>query len=256
MDGAFLRTGPNSSGPGYGKTSYLEYSLPQSFVDNLNAGGGYTIEVLTHFIGNSAGPGSLFALGGKNISTNLHLKADGSVLTHRNVGISSFGALSAAKTNTVATVFDGTKTFSQYRNAILVKSVDNATAGAATKQAATRLVGTFSAGSDWGSSVDAYAIRIYERALTPREIAMNARTDDERYFGSNVTYVVDVKSAYANPTRLRVLASTVWRRAPGSRLIRTAVRSAKATVRRCRGGRGVPTEARRSPAPGRRRTFR
>ena len=217
MDGAFLRTGPNSSGPGYGKTSYLEYSLPQSFVDNLNAGGGYTIEVLTHFIGNSAGPGALFALGGRNTTSYLHLSANADRLTHRGVTAGAnantfFGSLSSAKTNTVTAIYDGKVSFSQYRNAQLVKTLVCNEAPLRTVQADSALVGTFSAGSDWGSSVDAYAIRIYDRPLTEKEVAKNNRVDDERYFGSNVTWVVQVSGDYGNPTPAKGVSRVV----PGS----------------------------------------
>lgn len=212
LDGSFLRTGPASGSVGYGTTTYLEYTLPQSFVDVLNAGGACTIEFLCRFIANSAGPGALFALGGKSTMTYFHLGANGKTLNYFGYAV-ELGALSSTKTNTVTTVFDGGRTFSRYLDGELAVSLLADRVQHRARNATSATVGAFTAGAgQWGSSVDVYAIRVYERALTAKEIMKNARTDDERFFGSNETWVVETKGAFGDP----VPATGLSRVAPGT----------------------------------------
>ena len=211
QQGSFFRSGPDSSSPGYGTTSYLEYHIARSFVDNLNAGGGYTLDLLTHFIGDSASAGQLYS------GSCVYLSSRAEILSHRGVWAGAnnqkFPALTAADTNTVATVYDGGSRFCQYRNAKFVKEFINSLPAASEAVASTNLVKAFSNGiGGYGTSLDLYALRIYERPLSEKEIVQNARTDDERFFGSNVTFVVEVRSDYGTPYP----AAGVQRVLPGS----------------------------------------
>ena len=169
QEGSFIRTGPTGRKPGdiCGMTSTLMYSLPQSFIDNLNAGGAFTIEYLFRKVMDGAGAGQLFDLSGGKLA----ISTAGDKLTYFAKEV-PFGTHSEP-TNTLQFVYEGDVLFKRVANGSVIKPIIWDSVKFASRNASDSSVRAFTKSSGWGSVLDVYAIRIYDRALTHYEMQKN-----------------------------------------------------------------------------------